>query len=188
MDPAKGILKIGPLSDGGFVRRCLLGAVAISVGSVSSTAFQMMALSAYFNLRYGFRYGLFFGALVSLTFCTIAQIAASCQAGQGRHPGRKPKAPSFLIFPAIILGTVYAGGGNITHAREANMLVLSRRTDAGDRSTICIGTDMEITLIGVKGDEVRIGIRAPRGALVDGCTLAEMAAREARGTGQAEPA
>ena len=99
MDPAKGILKIGPLSGWGFVRRCLLGAVAISVGSVSSTAFQMMALSAYFNLRYGFRYGLFFGALVSLTFCTIAQIAASCQAGQGRHPGRKPKAPSFLIFP-----------------------------------------------------------------------------------------
>ena len=68
------------------------------------------------------------------------------------------------------------------------MLVLSRRTDAGDRSTICIGTDMEITLIGVKGDEVRIGIRAPRGALVDGRTLAEMAAREARGTGQADPA
>lgn len=67
------------------------------------------------------------------------------------------------------------------------MLVLSRRTDAGDRSTICIGTDMEITLIGVKGDEVRIGIRAPRGALVDGCALGEPAARESGGL-EADPA
>jgi len=68
------------------------------------------------------------------------------------------------------------------------MLVLSRRTDAGDRSTICIGTDMEITLIGVKGDEVRIGIRAPLGALVDGCALGEPAAREAGALGETDPA
>jgi len=61
------------------------------------------------------------------------------------------------------------------------MLVLSRRTDAGDKSTICIGTDMEITLIGVKGDEVQIGVRAPRGAVVDGGALWEPAAREAGG-------
>ncbi len=51
------------------------------------------------------------------------------------------------------------------------MLVLSRRTDAGDRSTICIGKDMEITLIEVQGDEVRIGVTAPREAVVDGCAL-----------------
>lgn len=51
------------------------------------------------------------------------------------------------------------------------MLVLSRRIDAGDRSTICIGSDMEITLIEVQGDEVRIGVRAPREAVVDGCAL-----------------
>ena len=53
------------------------------------------------------------------------------------------------------------------------MLVLSRRTDAGDRSTICIGNDMEITLIEVQGDEVRIGVRAPREAVVDGRALGE---------------
>ena len=51
------------------------------------------------------------------------------------------------------------------------MLVLSRRIDAGDRSTICIGHDMEITLIEVEGEEVRLGIRGPREAVVDGCAL-----------------
>ncbi len=62
------------------------------------------------------------------------------------------------------------------------MLVLSRRTGAGDRSTICIGNNMEITLIGVQGDEVRIGVRAPREAVVDGCAFWEQMAREAGGT------
>ncbi len=51
------------------------------------------------------------------------------------------------------------------------MLVLSRRIDAGDRSTICIGSDMEITLIEVQGDEVRIGVTGPREAVVDGSAL-----------------
>ena len=61
------------------------------------------------------------------------------------------------------------------------MLVLSRRADAGDKSTICIGTDMEITLIGVKGDEVRIGVRAPCGAVVACGALREPAERAAGG-------
>ena len=59
------------------------------------------------------------------------------------------------------------------------MLVLSRRTDAGDRSTICIGTDMEITLIEVRGDEVRLGVRAPREAVVDGCEIGKQMAQGA---------
>lgn len=62
------------------------------------------------------------------------------------------------------------------------MLVLSRRIDAGDRSTICIGKDMEITLIEVQGDEVRIGVKAPREAVVDGCALWKQMPQEAGGT------
>jgi carbon storage regulator len=38
------------------------------------------------------------------------------------------------------------------------MLVLSRRKD----ETIMIGDDVEITIIDIKGDTVRIGIGAPR--------------------------
>ncbi len=64
------------------------------------------------------------------------------------------------------------------------MLVLSRRADAGDRSTICIGSDMEITLIEVCGDEVRIGVKAPREAVVDGCAMWEQRPLE---IGGAEP-
>ena len=59
------------------------------------------------------------------------------------------------------------------------MLVLSRRTDAGDRSTICIGSDMEITLIEVQGEEVRIGVKAPPGAVVDGEAVREQRPPEA---------
>jgi len=64
------------------------------------------------------------------------------------------------------------------------MLVLSRRTDAGDRSAICIGKDMEITLIEVQGDEVRIGVRAPREAVVDGCALWKQMPQEDSGAGR----
>ncbi|MDR1535349.1 MAG: carbon storage regulator CsrA [Planctomycetota bacterium] len=38
------------------------------------------------------------------------------------------------------------------------MLVLSRRKD----ETIMIGDDVEITIVDVRGDAVRLGIRAPR--------------------------
>ncbi len=38
------------------------------------------------------------------------------------------------------------------------MLVLSRRKD----ETIMIGDDVEITIVDIKGDTVRVGIQAPR--------------------------
>ena len=47
------------------------------------------------------------------------------------------------------------------------MLVLTRQLNAGDKATICIGTDIEITLVEVKGDQVRIGVNAPRAVAVD---------------------
>ncbi|MBN1422654.1 MAG: carbon storage regulator CsrA [Planctomycetes bacterium] len=42
------------------------------------------------------------------------------------------------------------------------MLVLSR----GPEQTICIGDDVEVTVLDVRGDCVRIGIRAPQSVAV----------------------
>ena len=38
------------------------------------------------------------------------------------------------------------------------MLILTRRV----RETLCIGDDVRVTVLGVKGDQVRIGIEAPK--------------------------
>ncbi len=37
------------------------------------------------------------------------------------------------------------------------MLILTRRP----KETICIGDDVRVTVLGIKGDQVRIGIEAP---------------------------
>ena len=42
------------------------------------------------------------------------------------------------------------------------MLVLTRRVDAGNGSVICIGNDIEITLVAVRGEQVRLAVEAPR--------------------------
>jgi len=42
------------------------------------------------------------------------------------------------------------------------MLVLTRRAIAGDHSAIRIGDDIEITVTEIRGDQMRIGINAPR--------------------------
>ena len=41
------------------------------------------------------------------------------------------------------------------------MLVLTRRANAGDGSTLTIGDDVEVTVIETRGDQVRLGISAP---------------------------
>lgn len=41
------------------------------------------------------------------------------------------------------------------------MLVLTRRPDEGDKSTIVIGADISVTVVEVRGEQVRIGITAP---------------------------
>jgi len=43
-------------------------------------------------------------------------------------------------------------------AKESKMLVLSRQKD----ESIIIGDDVEITIVDVRGDKVRLGINAPR--------------------------
>ena len=42
------------------------------------------------------------------------------------------------------------------------MLVLTRKTD----QSIMIGTDIEITILEVRGEQVRVGIRAPRAVAI----------------------
>ena len=42
------------------------------------------------------------------------------------------------------------------------MLVLTRHANAGDASIIKIGHDIEIVIAEIRGDQVRIGIHAPR--------------------------
>lgn len=42
------------------------------------------------------------------------------------------------------------------------MLVLTRSAKSGDLSVIKIGEDIEITVVAVRGDHLRIGIHAPR--------------------------
>jgi carbon storage regulator len=43
------------------------------------------------------------------------------------------------------------------------MLILSRRPD----ETLCIGADIRITVLGIKGQQVRLGIDAPKHVSVD---------------------
>jgi carbon storage regulator len=50
------------------------------------------------------------------------------------------------------------------------MLILTRRVG----EVLCIGNDVRVTVLGVKGNQVRIGIEAPREVVVD---RAEVAAR-----------
>jgi carbon storage regulator len=54
------------------------------------------------------------------------------------------------------------------------MLVLSRRKD----ETIMIGDDVEITIVDIKGDTVRVGISAPRNVTVHRKEIYEAIQRE----------
>ena len=58
------------------------------------------------------------------------------------------------------------------------MLVLSRQRD----QSIMIGDDVEITIVDVRGDKVRIGINAPREVSVHRKEVYEAIRREAQGT------
>jgi carbon storage regulator len=54
------------------------------------------------------------------------------------------------------------------------MLILTRRVG----ETIKIGTDVSVTVLGVKGNQVRIGVGAPKSVVVDRQEIAERKARE----------
>jgi carbon storage regulator len=54
------------------------------------------------------------------------------------------------------------------------MLILTRRTG----ETITIGNDVTVTVLGVKGNQVRIGINAPKNVAVHREEVAERIERE----------
>ena len=58
------------------------------------------------------------------------------------------------------------------------MLVLTRRADAGHHSVIKIGDDVEIMVLEIRGDQVKIGIAAPRELAVHRAEVYEEIAAE----------
>jgi carbon storage regulator len=57
---------------------------------------------------------------------------------------------------------------------EERMLILTRRVG----ETVVIGDDIEITVLGVKGNQVRIGVKAPRDVAVHREEILERIRRE----------
>ena len=41
------------------------------------------------------------------------------------------------------------------------MLILTRNPGRGNQSTVCIGHDIQITIVDIQGDEVQIAVTAP---------------------------
>lgn len=64
------------------------------------------------------------------------------------------------------------------------MLVLSRQKD----ESIMIGDDVEITIVDVRGDKVRLGINAPRNIAVHRKEIYLAIQKEKEGNEQAHPA
>lgn len=65
------------------------------------------------------------------------------------------------------------------------MLILTRRVG----ETVMIGNDVTVTVLGVKGNQVRIGINAPKNVAVHREEIFERIKREqqGQGEGQSEP-
>lgn len=65
------------------------------------------------------------------------------------------------------------------------MLILTRRTG----ETVMIGDDVTLTVLGVKGNQVRIGINAPKSVAVHREEIYERIKREQQGepSGEDEP-
>ena len=64
------------------------------------------------------------------------------------------------------------------------MLILTRRVG----ETVMIGDDVTVTVLGVKGNQVRIGVNAPRDVAVHREEIFERIKREEQGGGDSQEA
>jgi carbon storage regulator len=62
------------------------------------------------------------------------------------------------------------------------MLILTRKTG----EAICIGDNVTVTVLGVKGNQVRLGINAPREVSVHREEIYERIRKEQLGSGESE--
>jgi carbon storage regulator len=62
------------------------------------------------------------------------------------------------------------------------MLILTRRVG----ETVMIGNDVTVTVLGVKGNQVRVGINAPKNVAVHREEIYERIKREQQGEGSGE--
>jgi carbon storage regulator len=62
------------------------------------------------------------------------------------------------------------------------MLILTRRVG----ETVMIGNDVTVTILGVKGNQVRVGINAPKNVAVHREEIYERIKREKQGDGQGD--
>ena len=62
------------------------------------------------------------------------------------------------------------------------MLILTRRVG----ETVMIGNDVTVTVLGVKGNQVRVGINAPKSVAVHREEIYERIKREQQGEGHGE--
>jgi carbon storage regulator len=67
--------------------------------------------------------------------------------------------------------------------RSLNMLVLSRQRD----ETIMIGDDIEVTVVDIRGDKVRLGINAPKEISVHRKEVYDAIRRENKAAAQVKP-
>src|SRR5690606_14872540 len=67
--------------------------------------------------------------------------------------------------------------------KEPPMLVLSRQRD----ETIMIGDDIEVTVVDIRGDKVRLGITAPKSVTVHRKEVYEQIKRENRAAAELKP-
>ena len=63
------------------------------------------------------------------------------------------------------------------------MLILTRRVG----ETVMIGNDVTVTILGVKGNQVRVGINAPKNVAVHREEIYERTKREQQGDSHDEP-
>jgi carbon storage regulator len=72
---------------------------------------------------------------------------------------------------------------NAKTRKEPKMLVLSRQRD----ETIMIGDDIEVTVVDIRGDKVRLGINAPKEISVHRKEVYDAIRRENRAAAQVKP-